>query len=173
MLSRFAPSKDQLTLCRSVKILKQELKIDINLILCGNYHTREGLEVINYITENNLTDIIILVGEITNINDFFININIYIGSSINETFGLSLLEAMSRKFPVLASDIPAHTELLDNGKYGMLFKLYDEIDLVEKIKLMIHNNNIQKYSKLAFERSLKFDIKNTVSEFEKLYLSLI
>ena len=38
--------------------------------------------------------------------------------SLDEGFGLPVLEAMARGCPIIASDIPAHRELLLNGNNG-------------------------------------------------------
>ena len=49
-----------------------------------------------------------------------------------ESFGVVLLEAMAAGTAVLASDIGGHTELIDDGQTGVLFKTESAESLVEQ-----------------------------------------
>jgi len=51
-----------------------------------------------------------------------------------ETFGLVMVEAFACRLPVIASDIGAMAELVEDGKTGLLFKTGDASDLAEKLK---------------------------------------
>jgi len=61
------------------------------------------------------------------------NCTILISPSLQESFGLVLIEAMARSRPVIAADIPASSELISKSKGGLLFKAGDEVDLKNKI----------------------------------------
>lgn len=52
-----------------------------------------------------------------------------------------LLMAMSYGLPVIASDLPANKEVIDNGENGMLFKSEDSDDLALKIKLFFQDQS--------------------------------
>ncbi|OGM11053.1 hypothetical protein A2Z22_03620 [Candidatus Woesebacteria bacterium RBG_16_34_12] len=49
----------------------------------------------------------------------------FISTSINESFGMTVLESMASKCPVVAADVGGLTELLDNGKCGLLYQSHD------------------------------------------------
>lgn len=79
------------------------------------------------------------------------NSNILISPSLQESFGLVLIEAMARSKPVIASDIPASSELLHKSHSGIIFKSLDPIDLKNKILSLSQNKNISKlYGKNGF-----------------------
>lgn len=59
--------------------------------------------------------------------------HIYLATSQFETFGLSVAEAMACGKAVIASDIPAHRELLGDNDRGILFRLDSPEELFEKI----------------------------------------
>jgi glycosyltransferase involved in cell wall biosynthesis len=55
------------------------------------------------------------------------NTHIFISSSLSEGFGLSLLEAMAASCCVIASNIPAHRELIENNRDGLLYTGVNEL----------------------------------------------
>jgi phosphatidyl-myo-inositol alpha-mannosyltransferase len=66
--------------------------------------------------------------------DFMSSVGAYIGPNTGgESFGIILAEALAGGAAVVASDIPAFAALLENGKYGKLFKSEDSTDLAKVI----------------------------------------
>ncbi len=55
-----------------------------------------------------------------------------------------LLMAMSHGLAVIASDLPANKEIINDGENGMLFKSDDSDDLVLKIKYFFENQSISR-----------------------------
>jgi glycosyltransferase involved in cell wall biosynthesis len=74
-----------------------------------------------------------------------------------ETFGLVMIEAFACRLPVIASDIGAMAELVEDGKTGLLFKAGSPSDLAEKIKWANnHPADIRRMgdaARLQYERS--------------------
>jgi len=96
--------------------------------------------------------------------------------SIYEGFGLTVIEGMAAKVPVLVSNIQGPMEVIGNGTYGYAFKINDEVDCARKIIDVIedYNKNIiqDKCEKAYFYVKENFDVKKTaanyVSEYKKL-----
>ena len=66
--------------------------------------------------------------------DFMSSVGAYVGPNTGgESFGIILAEALAGGAAVVASDIPAFTAVLENGKYGKLFKSEDSTDLAKVI----------------------------------------
>jgi len=67
------------------------------------------------------------------------NCDVLILPSIQESFGLVLLEAWARQKPVICADIPALKELVNQTNGGLLFKADDKKDLTQKLKFILDN----------------------------------
>jgi phosphatidylinositol alpha-mannosyltransferase len=66
--------------------------------------------------------------------DFMSSVGAYVGPNTGgESFGIILAEALAGGAAVVASDIPAFAAVLNNGKYGKLFKSEDSTDLAKVI----------------------------------------
>jgi phosphatidylinositol alpha-mannosyltransferase len=56
-----------------------------------------------------------------------------------ESFGIILIEAMSARATVLASDLPAFARVLDGGAAGELFRNEDPVDLARAVVALLGN----------------------------------
>ena len=59
--------------------------------------------------------------------------------SIQESFGLVVIEAWARQKPVICANIPALKELVNQTNGGLLFKVDNEKDLTKKLKFILDN----------------------------------
>ena len=99
---------------------------------------------------------------------FFSNSLMYVFPSIDEGFGIPLIEALKLKVPVICSDIQIFKEIANDCV--LYFKKQDEFHLFEKMLELINckdlsNQLIEKGS----ERVKKFNRKNFIKDFEKIY----
>lgn len=87
-----------------------------------------------------------------------------------EGFGLSIAEAMSFGIPVVASDLPAHKEIIQNGKNGFLFEINNINELKEKISALTTNHNLYRdISSNAYNYIIKeINIESTIHKYLKL-----
>lgn len=81
---------------------------------------------------------------------------IFLSTSISESFGNTVAEAMASKCPIVASNIDAYNELLDNGKNGFLYDLNNIDDAVFKIEILINDKKIRNEKiENAYNKALK------------------
>lgn len=59
--------------------------------------------------------------------------------SIQESFGLVIIESWARNKPVITTDIPPLKELVTSSQGGLVFKIDNQKDLQDKIKILIDN----------------------------------
>ena len=177
---RFAPNGEKI-IChisnfRKVKRIEDVLKafeiisndIKVKLLLVGDGPERSCLEKIS--RESNFKNNIHFLGslkstkEVLNISDLF-----FLPSS-TESFGLSALEAMACNVPVIATNTGGIPEVVIHGKSGMLSNVGDFKNMAENaIEILSDEKKLIKFKKGAFNQASKFDVKNILPLYEKLY----
>lgn len=75
--------------------------------------------------------------------------------SRSETFGITILEAMACKKPVIASNVGGIPYVIENGKTGLLFKSTDEYELAERIIFLLNNDYLMANMGIQGEKRVK------------------
>ena len=95
--------------------------------------------------------------------------DLFITTSINEAMPNTLLEAMACGLPIIASDIPAHKELIENGTNGILVPVQDAKALAEAIRFLIHDKDLrQRISQENLKKVKKYNWDDIGFSFEKM-----
>lgn len=101
------------------------------------------------------------------------NYDLLIQPSLYEGFGLTVVEAMAARIPVLVSNIEGPMEIIDNGGFGYFFNNGDEKDCAEMIVQIINkvrNNEIDEVVDNAYRHALlNFDIVQTALNYTNNY----
>ena len=100
---------------------------------------------------------------------FLQNIDVFCLSSNYEGLGMVLLEAMSTKVPIIATNTSAIPEIVTK-KCGLLFKKNDNNDLLRKIKKFSNVKLRKHYATKAYKRVEKyFTLKKCLNKVINLY----
>ncbi|MEM3587017.1 MAG: glycosyltransferase family 4 protein, partial [Candidatus Jordarchaeaceae archaeon] len=99
--------------------------------------------------------------------------DVFVLPSINEAFGMVILEAMASGTPCIVSNSGACPEIVQDC--GLIFEQGNYLDLAEKILQVLENNNLaQTLASKGYESSRKvFSWEKAVAQYEKLYSCLI
>lgn len=118
MVARLEQHKDQPTLIRAARLLKdQGLNIQVQLI--GEGSRRREYETL--IDELFLQNTVQLLGMRRDISSLLQQMDVFVFSAKpDEGFGIALVEAMSAGVPVVATGVGACKEVLQNGLAGIL-----------------------------------------------------
>ena len=65
-------------------------------------------------------------------------------TSMNDTFPLVILEAMKSSLPIIASNIGAMSEILEDQKSGLFIEAGNRVQLKEKLELLISNHELRR-----------------------------
>ena len=81
------------------------------------------------------------------------------------------MEAMASGIPVLCSNIRGNTDLIDDGKGGLLFNPKNTEDIIEKIKMFLNVSYTEKQKWLNYnlQKIKDFDIKNIEIKMKGIY----
>jgi len=147
-IARLVPQKSLHTLLNSFAAFQNE-NTNSRLIIIGEGPLKGELS--KQAKELGITDKLIWTGKRADIPSALKAFDVFVLSSIYEGFGLVLLESMAANVPVIASNVSAIPEVLDQGKSGILFECQNERALYEAMKEMSHPDNSEKFKKAAFE----------------------
>lgn len=97
--------------------------------------------------------------------------SVFVLPSRSEAFGITVIEAMAAGCPVVVSNIPALTEVVEHEKTGLVFPINDEKALASQIvKLLSDQNLSRQLSQNAKEKvSEKYDWEKIIDRLEKIY----
>ncbi|MEA3342598.1 MAG: glycosyltransferase family 4 protein [archaeon] len=97
---------------------------------------------------------------------------LFLHPSYRESEGLTILEAMACKVPIVARNLCVYSTYLFEGKNAVLCANKD--DFVSSIQELLRNEReMEKLSKGAYAEALKHDFRDTVREYVNLYDSLL
>ena len=169
-ISNFRKVKRVEDVLRVFDIVRKE--IPCKLILVGDGPERPSIDKL--CRELDTCSDIISVGKIANPKEILAIADLFILPSETESFGLSALEAMAMKIPVISTNTGGIPELNIHGKTGYMSKVGDYKDMAKNaIELLSDDKKFQQFRINAFEQAKQFDIESILPMYEKLYKEVI
>lgn len=144
-------------------------KVKSKLIIIG-----EGpdMEKINEFLEDNpdLIGKIRLLGKVNDLYRILQLSDVFLLPSEQESFGLAALEAMAANTPVISSNAGGIPEVNIQGETGYLAEI-GNVDAMSNyaIKLLSDDLLLSEMKKKAKEQAIRFDLKNILPLYEKMY----
>jgi glycosyltransferase involved in cell wall biosynthesis len=168
-IGSFEKRKDLITLVKAFRLVDDP---NLKLVLAGaqiiNGNSEVLYEIKTFIVQNKLEDKVILSGYVSKeeASILYKNARIYVFPSLDEGFGIPVLEAMSFSIPVICSDIDVFKEIGDD--YVEYFKVGDSISLSKKITSILKSKNLKQKNNINHLN--KFSRKNFIKGFEEIIL---
>jgi glycosyltransferase involved in cell wall biosynthesis len=178
-IGRYFYPKGGLFVLEAFKKLKQ--KYDLRCIVIS-------LTIPDYLKERyrNLIEIYNSVSEDVLFNKIYPSSDIFVYPGFSDTFGFSLLEAMSFGIPIVTVDAFARKEIVENGRNGFVIERPNDIniyrigekerkvinEIVEKASILIESSSLRrkmgKYGRMLVEKG-RFSIKERNKKLRKIY----
>jgi len=165
--------KGQHLAIEALHILNQRGFNHISLYLIGKGESESHLK--DLAKKFNVEDQIKFVGEKSreHIYNHIKDYDILIQPSLFEGFGITIIEAMAAKLPVIVSNIDGPTEIIENGKYGYCYESNNSNDLARVIYDCVNSYNSKemnaKINDAYLYVSKTFDIENVSKEYLNEY----
>ena len=142
------------------------------LLIVGKGPEQKKLQ--RLITENQLEETILLLGERNDVPALLSHSNAFLFPSHYEGLGGALIEAMMSGLPVICSDIPVFREYVNPSETGLLAPVANPKEWSKLIAwVMDHQTEAlamgQKAQQMA---SLRFDIRIITAKYEQLYYTV-
>ena len=163
---RLSHQKDYPTLIRSfARVAKRR---SCRLVILGEGRKRRPLE--RLVARLGLADRVSLPGWVENPFSFMSRADVFVLSSIYEGLPGVLVQALACRCPCVSTDCPAGpAEILDNGKYGELVPVRDDVALAEAMERVLDR---PPDGKLLEQRAAWFSSQRSVVAYEKLILDV-
>ena len=146
------------------KLNEEGLLKDVKYRIIGDGEEFDNLS--NLIKANHLEDIVELLGKKENPYPYVKASDLFIMSSLHESFGLVVIESLLLHTPVLSTEIASINELLNNS-YGMIVPNKEE-EIYNGIKKILTNSKmLQTWKKNLKE--YKYNNEKIIKEIEKLF----
>lgn len=126
----------------------------MRLVIAGSGETQDALN--QQASELGIENDIDWLGTISDTRSFLDSIHIYVQPSFAEGLPNSVMEAMAAQRPVVASNIPGNTDLVEHESSGLLFEAGDSAALSEQLSIVLEQPEIR-YSMGNCGRKLMID----------------
>ncbi|WP_239461960.1 glycosyltransferase [Occallatibacter savannae] len=136
---RLEPVKDVATLIDAVSIVAAQHPA-IRLEIAGEGSLRTALQ--ERVHALGISENVAFLGWRSDVSALHHSWSLFIQPSLDEGFGVSVLEAMASGLPVIASDAGGLRELIVDGKTGLLVPPGNPTILAEKIRLLIESPDV-------------------------------
>ena len=152
IVGRLIPVKQHHLVIELLPQIRQQFP-DVKLVLVGTGDEEQNLR--DLAGELGVKDCVHFAGFQTNIHDYIYHSDISLVPSSAEGFGVVILEAWHNAKPVIAFDVPAPNEIIEDGKDGFLVKPFDKNELLDRILLLLQNKKLSADMKDWFEEKME------------------
>jgi glycosyltransferase involved in cell wall biosynthesis len=140
------------------------------LVIIGQGDLLEELQQLT--RELTVDDTVHFLGFKSNPYPFMRSATVVALTSLFEGMPIVLVEGMAVGAPIVSLDCPSGpSEVLDNGRFGVLVQLDNNDELRDSLTKIIKNSDYQeKLSGLSIEGAARFDIRKMITSWEDLLL---
>ncbi len=170
-VSNFRPVKRISDLINAFAIVNKE--ISSFLVLVGDGPERSNAE--RLVRELGIEKCVCFLGKQESFIPWLQHADLFLLPSELESFGLAALEAMSCGVPVVATNAQGISEVVIDGKTGLLSDIGDFQTLANHcIRLLRSPEEIGEFSRNSRERAVKiFNQEDIISSYEKFYAKVL
>ncbi|MDO8443231.1 MAG: glycosyltransferase family 1 protein [bacterium] len=171
-VARILPHKNIFRLIEAYGIFRDKYKRSEKLVIIGSPEDN-GKRAHQLAEKSGYESDIVFIDyvEIGDLNDFYSAAELFVFPSLQEGFGLPIIEAMASGTPVITSNITSMPEIAGNA--AVLIDPYDPEDIAEKINNVLENKELKSDLTIrGLERAHFFSWKNTAEETKEIYLKL-
>lgn len=175
MTGHIQPTKGQDQLIRAIELLPDDVRSRISVDIYGEaYHDYKNY-LLKFVHRANLEKIVNFCGYCNNVPEKLSEYDVGIVASKAEGFGRVTAEYMLAGLMVIASDTGANSELIEDGKSGLIYKYGNIQDMAEKIERTVNNPSLinEAGKRARKEAEEKYSNERYTREVYQLYQEII
>ena len=168
IIGRIVPIKNFEMIFRVVRQLNNE-KIKAHLAIIGDGYIRERLE------EKAKESYFHFLGWRYDLENIYSSVDLVALTSFNEGTPLVVIEAMAAGVPVVATNVGGIPDIIANGKTGFCCKVDDDHDMMEKIKVLLFDEERRYQISQQARHSVlnRYNVQRLINDMNNLYQKLI
>jgi sugar transferase (PEP-CTERM/EpsH1 system associated) len=177
-VARLDSTKDTMTLARAFSKLhrsRQEgrRQTGLKLLVVGDGDRKEGIE--KYFVDQGMREAAIFTGVRHDVPRLLGAMNLFALSSLSEGMPITVLEAMCASLPVVATNVGALPELVEEGATGYLVEPKDSEKMAERIARLCDDREMALDFGAAGRRKVEreYSVDRMLERYRELYLKTV
>ena len=168
VVARLSPEKNVEGLLRAAALVAREHP-EFRLQVAGDGPCRGALEALA--AEIGVADRVAFLGEVGDVPGLLAEAGLFALSSLTEGIPVTVLEAMARGLPVVATRVGGVPEVVVEGETGLLVAPGDPAALAEALARLLRDPDGARAMGLAGRRRAErhFDVRRMVADYEAIY----
>lgn len=166
--------KNQIEIIRAISLLiERNPTITFRFRIIGRFDDLYIKEIINEIDNLQLSDLIQVFNESSDLDEHYRHLSFTISSSTTESFPTSIVESLQKGKPVIASNVGGCSEIIVSGVNGDLYELGNTLELSYLIeKYLTYNVYLEKlqFNSVLSVQSLQHD--KIMSMYNDIYINM-
>lgn len=170
-VGRFDPTKDYKSLILAgEKIIKQE---NVIFILCGKDINWDNKALVSWINKTGLKERSILLGQYNDIPSIYATLDLFVSTSVSESFPIVIGEAMSCAVPCVVTNVGDSALIV--GESGLVVLPGEPEKIADAVLKLLTNKKLRlSYGKAARQRIIEhFSIQSIVKRYEQMFNQVI
>lgn len=123
--------------------------------------------------ELKLENTVTFLGQVTEMNELVRSVDAVVSVSISEGLPFNILEALYCHIPVVASAVKGHSDLLEDKKNALLFRLENPDDLVHAMERLLSDRDIWRRIQSQAFLLEEYRLSHVLPEILRLYNSVL
>lgn len=172
MVARLSPEKDPANLLRAMAIVANA-EPNLKLEIAGDGPCRPALQ--HLAGDLSLHNRVRFCGEVSDVPALLARASMFVLPSLTEGISLTLLEAMARGLPVVATRVGGTAEVVDDGVTGLLVPPASPEALASAMLRVYRDPQTARAMGLAARQRVcdSFDVRRMVARYEALYVDCL
>lgn len=174
MVGSFNSGRSQIVVCKALKMLNSRGMNNFEFFFIGaQFKGEEYLyeECVTYCKDNNLHEMVHFLGQRSDVPAIIQNLDGFIYSTVSDTFGIAVVEAMACGIPVIVNDWAVMEEITDGGNWATMYPSDNVDQLAQTIEELLLHLDMRKNEAIhrRTEVMQRFSIQAHINKMAELY----
>lgn len=169
-VGRFSPQKNHELLIRCYKKLIEKYA-NLKLVLIGEGELKGNIE--KQVRDNKIQDSVLFTGNVSNVEDYLAEADVFLMTSDYEGLPLSVIEAMASGLPIVSTKAGGVVDLISDKENGLLVDVGNEAEIIKAVsRLLSDEETRRRMGEKSQELAKKYSVEMMIKRYEKLYLKI-